>query len=250
MKKCRDIQELGKEITRCGGHKTLVADYPEDLQIKDDKRLIDCFEDRMCRWFLKPAEILLETKRGDGKEDPDVDFAVLAILNAVPEMLAQFQGCEDNYKGNRGWQKTWLWRSLNPILQDIVVSYIQKFRHSQGDNKHIKKYLYEQGLQYIFPWLENDKHKNQIMKRLYGKLRNAIAHMGLTSTGIILERGIKNPIMLCQGRDSKLVVIVNVPKWYEQTKKRVKDYISELRDPDPSKDDLRRKFRKRMEASN
>ena len=217
MKKCRDIQELGKEITRCGGHKTLVADYPEDLQIKDDKRLIDCFEDRVCRWIFKPAKILLKTERDCGEEEPDVDFAVLTILNALPEMLAQFQGYEYNYT---------------------------------GDPKHLKKYLYEQGLQYIFPWLKNDKHKKSIMKRLYGKLRNAIAHMGLTSTGIILERGIKDPIILCQGRDNKLVVIVNVPKWHEQTKKRVKDYISELRDPDPSKDALRQKFRKRMEASN
>ena len=241
MKKCQDIQELGKEITRCGGHKTLVADYPEDLQIQDIDKLIDCFEDRMCIWFLKPAEILLETKRADGKEDPDVDFAVLAILNAVPEMLAQFQGC---YKGNRKWRKAWLWRFLNPRLQDIVVSYIQKFRPSQGD----KKYLYEQGLQYIFPWLKNDKHKKSIMKRLYGKLRNAIAHMGLTSTGIILERGIKDPIMLCQGRDSKLVVIINVLKWHEQIKTRINDYICELRDP--SNNDLRQKFRKRMETSN
>ncbi len=217
MKKCHEIKALGKEITRCKGHKTPVKDYPEPLKIKDMDELIDCFEDRVCRWILKPARVLLKQNTPCGEKDPDVDFAVLAILNAVPEMLAQFQGCEEDYKDNK---------------------------------KHLKKYLYEQGLQYIFPKLKNNKYKKRIMKRLYGSLRNAISHMGLTSPPILLERKTKDPITLCCGRANKLVVIINVPKWYKQTKKRIKNYICELRDPDPSKDDLRRKFRERMERSN
>ena len=219
MKKCHQIKVLGKEIVRCKGHKTLVKDYPEDLPIQNIAidELIDCFEDRMCRWIFKPAEILLKTERDCGEEesdvdekDPDVDFAILAILNAVPEMLAQFQG----HKGE-------------------------------------KPDLYEQGILYIFPMLKSHTHKTKIVEELlYGRLRSGIAHMALTSTGILLERRTKDPITPCYGSGNEVVVIVNVPKWYKQTKKRVKYYISELKDPDPLKDDLRSKFRKRMEASN
>lgn len=214
MKKCHEVEALvGKKITRCGGHETSIKDYPEPLQIKDDKELIDCFEDRVHRWILKPAEILLETERDCGEEEPDVDFAVLAILNAVPEMLAQLQGYKD-----QGYE----------------------------DEK-----LYEQGILYIFPALRNHTHKTKIVEKLlYGKLRSGIAHMGLTGMGILLERETEDPITPCYGRGNEVVVIVNVPKWYEQIKERVDGYISELRDPDPSKDALRQKFRKRMEASN
>ena len=207
MKKCREI--LGEEITRCGGQTTLVENYPEPLQIKETDVLIDCFEDRVCRWIFKPAKILLAQKleKKPGEKDPDVDFAVLTILNAIPEMLAQFQGHQSN--------------------------------------KRNTEYLYKQGLLYIFPKLKNHPHEESIATLLYHKLRNAIAHMGLTDPGIILERETKCPITLCCGNGDKLVVIINVPKWYKQTEKRVDDYLNELRDD--SNKNLRCKFRERME---
>ncbi len=205
MKKCHEIKALGKEITRCKGHKTPVKDYPEPLKIKDMDELIDCFEDRVCRWILKPARVLLKQNTPCGEKDPDVDFAVLAILNAVPEMLAQYKGYQNKPKD----------------------------------------YQYKQGILYIFPKLKNHTHQKKIVKELlYGKLRSGIAHMALTDVGIILNRDTKAPITACYGRKKKLVVIINVPKWYKQTKKRIKNYICELRDESNKK--LRCEFRKRM----
>lgn len=49
---------------------------------------IHLFEDRVNRWILEPCAVLLEA------DNPDWDFAVLTILNAVPEMLAQYRGCK------------------------------------------------------------------------------------------------------------------------------------------------------------
>ena len=50
---------------------------------------ITYFEKRVNTWILEPAKTLLDT------QNPDVDFAVLAILNPLPEMLAQYQGQSD-----------------------------------------------------------------------------------------------------------------------------------------------------------
>jgi len=206
MKKCHEIEALGTEITRCGEYKTPVKDYPEPLKIEDMDKLIDCFKDRVDRWIFKPAEILLEQKLEEKPEekDPDVDFAILAILNAVPEMLAQYL---------------------------------------QGHNKRGKP-VYKKGLQYIFPQLKAYQHKKLIMNLLFGSLRSKIAHVGLTNPPILLERKIKDAIIPCHGRENKIVVIINVPEWYDQTKKRVNDYICKLRNE--SNTDLRCKFRKRI----
>ena len=51
---------------------------------------IDYFEDRLHRWTLGPCAALLESN------NPDWDFAVLTILNAIPELIAQYQGKTGN----------------------------------------------------------------------------------------------------------------------------------------------------------
>jgi len=47
---------------------------------------IDYFEDRIYRWTLGPCAALLDAN------NPDWDFAVLTILNAIPELIAQYHG--------------------------------------------------------------------------------------------------------------------------------------------------------------
>lgn len=55
-----------------------------DLSLNEQ---INYFEDKVNRWILEPCAVLLKA------DNPDWDFAVLTILNAVPEMIAQYQGC-------------------------------------------------------------------------------------------------------------------------------------------------------------
>ena len=49
---------------------------------------IKWFEESLQRRIFRPAKLMLDTG------DENIDFAVLAILIAVPEMLAQLQGHE------------------------------------------------------------------------------------------------------------------------------------------------------------
>ena len=51
----------------------------EVFQHIETSALIDCLEYYMCIWLKKPIRLLCK--------DPDLDFAILAILNAVPEFL-------------------------------------------------------------------------------------------------------------------------------------------------------------------
>ncbi len=51
---------------------------------------INIFENRVQKWILEPCEALLAA------ENPEWDFAVLTILNAIPEMIAQYRGCNGN----------------------------------------------------------------------------------------------------------------------------------------------------------
>ena len=51
----------------------------EVFQKIETSELIDCLEYYVCIWLKKPIRLLCK--------DPDLDFAILAILNAVPEFL-------------------------------------------------------------------------------------------------------------------------------------------------------------------
>lgn len=180
---------------------------------------ITWFDSSLRRWIFDPALLLLKT------ENPDVDFAVLAILNAIPEMLAQYQGFEKSHKGK---------------------------------DSDLKAYLYRKGIEYIFP--DRGDHnvfadEGMIEKLLYGKLRSGIAHTGFTGERIVLTRQCPNlsRFLMDPVEDRGLpkgtkVLSVNVPEWYKQTKKRVDVYINDLRDL--TKDELRQNFSERLTRGN
>ena len=175
---------------------------------------ITWFEDRLRRWIFDPVLLLLKT------DNPDVDFAVLAILNAVPEMLAKYQGFEKSYTAK-----------------------------ASG----LTAYLYRKGIEYIFPDRDHNVFTDEEMieKLMYGKLRSKIAHTVFTGERIVLTRQRPNLSSLQLPKGTKEVLSVNVPEWYKQTKKRVDDYINDLRDSDdPAKDELRQNFSERLTRGN
>ena len=95
---------------------------------------------------------------------------------------------------------------------------------------------------------------------MYGKLRSGIAHTAFTGERVVLTRqhpnlsGLLMEPVKTQGwppKGTKEVLSVNVPEWYEQTKKRVDDYINDLRKfDDPTKDELRQNFSGRLTRGN
>ena len=182
------------------------------------------FEESLQRWIFEPAKLLLDT----GNED--VDFAVLGILNAVPEMLAKCQGYEKKYS-------------------------VESF---SGKKPRKSVYLYRNGIEYIFPDRDHNVFDGEelIDDLIYGKLRCGLAHFAFAGERIQLSRDDQN--LSSVGIDCfdlghipewsycppPLLLSLNVPDWYNQTEKRVGDYISDLRDK--TNDDLRTKFSERI----
>lgn len=179
--------------------------------------LIAYFQDRVGRWILKPAHVLL------GTGTPDVDFAVLGILNAVPEMLAQYRGIEGS--------KVDLYR------EGILYLFPDRDHNVFTDEEMIEELM-------------------------YGKLRCALAHSAFIGERILVTRDHENLCSILidgnfgRGPDGlplahPLVLSVNVPEWYNQTVSRLDAYIAELSDVgDSSRDELRSKFRARIIGQN
>lgn len=196
-------------MTKTPVKQIIVTPVPGDpvlSQLSIDEQ-INWFEAAIKKWIFDPVELLLETKQPNGDPNPDVDIAILNILNALPEMLGQYQ---------TGKQ--------------------------EGE-------LYKHGFLYIFSskqrlWMP------KIVDQLWNDLRSALAHTLFMGKGVILDR--KRPnlshAVTNHPQNSNFVVFINAPEWHEQTKKRVGDYINELRDV--SKKELRQNFSDRIVASN
>ena len=173
---------------------------------------IEWFEESLQRRIFRPAKLMLDTG------DENVDSAVLAILIAVPEMLAQLQDPNEKSSTKR----------------------------------------YRKGIEYIFPQRAHNVFDDEklIRELIYGTLRCGLAHFALASESIFLSREDENlssivisyvDIGIKPGwtySPPSPLLTINVPEWYAQTEKRVGDYISDLRNP--TNDDLRSKFSERI----
>ena len=182
------------------------------LKTFDIDQQIDWFECYIDRWIFEPARSLLATNNSD------FDLAVLAILNSIPDMLAQLQGFSNESVVNR----------------------------------------YRRGIKYIFPDRDHNVFEdNELIKELmYGRLRCGLAHFVFVGEAILLTRSSENLSSIVIGKvdlghmpgcsyfPPAPLVSVNVPEWYEQTEKRVGDYIKDLRDS--TKIAYRSKFSERI----
>ncbi len=190
-------------------------------------RQINWFEESIQRWIFKPAKRLLETG------DINVDYAVLAILNAVPELLAKCQGYEQAYQ----------------------------FETFVGKRPGISAYLYTKGIEYIFPHRGNNVFDDQELFNdlIYGKMRCGLAHFAFVGERILLSRGNGNfNSVVIDAIDvghlphmtyfpQPCLLTIDVPVWYSQMEERVDAYIRDLRNHD--NDSLRLKFSERITKS-
>ncbi len=188
---------------------------------------IEWFEESLQRWIFQPAKLLLDI--GDANND----YAVLAILNAVPEMLAKCQGYEQTY-------------------QNEVFT---------GKRPGQSAYLYRKGIEYLFPQRGDNVFEDDEMidDLIYGKLRCGLAHFAFVGEKILLTRDSGNfdSIIIDAVHISHLprwtysppacLLSIDVTVWYDQIQMRVGDYISDLRNQ--SNRDLRSKFSDRVTRS-
>ena len=182
------------------------------LKTYDIDKQIDWFECYIDRWIFEPARSLLATN------NTDFDLAVLAILNSIPEMLAQLQGFGKEFPAER----------------------------------------YRRGIEYIFPDIDDNVFEDNelIEELLYGILRCGLAHFASVGEKILITRNAKNLSFTVLDRVDLRhmpgwfyrppvpLVAVNVPEWYEQIEKRIGDYITDLRNSTKTAD--RSKFSERI----
>lgn len=169
--------------------------HPQGIPLDVNQQIL-LFEKRVHTWILDYAKMLLN--------ENNAGFAILIILNAIPEMLAQFRG---------------------------HVGSVEE--------------LYREGLLYIFPEIQGE-HEDFIINELYSHKRNAIAHMGFTSSNIILNGQHPN-LTLCNLNENTFIIL-NPVEWYNQVNKMFEQYIIELKDN--SNKELRDKFAERMKRPN
>ena len=86
---------------------------------------------------------------------------MLAILNAVPEMLAKCQGYEQKH-------------TEEPFA---------------GKTPRLSAYLYRKGIEYIFPQRHGNVFSDEelIDEMIYGNLRSGLAHFAFVSERILLS---------------------------------------------------------------
>ena len=178
----------------------------------------------MQRWIFNPVKLLLDTG------DTNVDYAVLAILNGVPELLAKCQGYEQTYDNET----------------------------FTGKPPGLSAYLYRKGIEYVFPQRGDNVFDDDelIDDLIYGKLRCGLAHFAFVGERILLTRGGENfGSVVIDAVDightpgltyfpPSCLLSIDVLEWYNSMVKRVGDYIADLRNG--SNDDLRRTFSARI----
>ena len=189
----------------------LIPGSPLYARLSIDKQ-IDFFEYCVRHTILAPVEALLE------KQEPLFDLAVLAVLNAIPEMLAQYQGATGD----------------KPALY-----------------KHGLQYIFQDTLEKTITNVGEE-----IEKLLYINLRSAVAHSFFTGERVKISPGDPNLTAFLYEFPEKdptthlprglLVNSINAREWYGKIKNALISYIADLRDE--SKIDLRNKFQQRIQS--
>jgi hypothetical protein len=197
MPRVEDLEERIKSliIAKINGQPFAIPEFPISKYFKtmDDSNyeaIVDIFEWRYQYWILQFAERL--------SEDANGGFAVLVLLNAYFDMIAQLHG------------------------------------HKWGE--------IEEGLKLVFPELESEPKVTKYLKK---HLREAIAHMGIT-TNIILKEDFSDPIVWGPYRGEPMVIVISPRLMFVHIKSHFEKYTASLRDPSAKNDDKRRKFLKRI----
>lgn len=203
------------------------------------------FEESLQKWIFEPAKLLLDTG------NKSVDFAVLGILNAVPEMLAKCQGHEQTFQ-----QVLAQWNANKQLANAKSTAQLKNQKKPK-----LSSFLYRKGIEYIFPDREDNIFDDDelIDELIYGKLRCGLAHFGFVGEKILLTRGQGNLCSILIDAVNmghmpgwtylppSCLLSIDVPVWYEQIEKRMGDYIRDLQNS--ANRDIRSRFSERITRS-
>jgi hypothetical protein len=108
---------------------------------------------------------------------------------------------------------------------------------TKGTSEPIKE-----GLRMVFAEL---KTESPIVDLLEKRLRNPMAHMGATSDHVILMELYEEPLVWGKFRGVKAIVI-NPRLWVKRISEHFEEFSSQLQDPDPKYNGLRKDFLARI----
>ena len=145
----------------------------------------------------------------------------------------------------RGWQLDVADRVLRNdrhsgfAALSIVFSYfemIERYRSGKWKYEHDSEERFKDGVASVFPHLANAE---AILTPLWRAVRNGMYHRATTERGIVLDGEFKTAIAL--GGDGTTVEI-NPHFLVDELQKHFSRYVSELLDPDSSKNEQRTNF--------
>ena len=145
----------------------------------------------------------------------------------------------------RGWQLDVADRLLRHdrhsgfAALSIVLSYfemIARYQYGKWENKRDSGQCFKKGVACVFPDLANAA---AILEPLWGTVRNGMYHRATTKRGVVLDGEFKSSIAL--GSDGTTVEI-NPHLLVADLQKHFSRYVSDLLDPDSSKDEQRTNF--------
>ena len=202
----------------------------EDLPYKQK---VHCFKNNYKLWIFDFAELLIKGSNDFAKVTSKTDhnvaevtinsgFAVLATLNPYFEIIGKLYGESPYYpysdvnRENKITPKTFIKCGIPIILSDL-----QKLKLQQ---------------------------RNEIINRLYGPIRNSVAHSGLTGKSVILSLNYEEAVVYGIYKE-KPAVVINSHRWYEVLKGHFDKYINILEKTEPLRPedvDLQTKFNDRF----
>jgi len=176
------------------------------LQRLPDEERIDVVCERYKMWILDIA--------ADLSANPDAGYAALALLNSYFEMIAQLSGYKPPERESCEKKKR---------DEDFVTEV-------------------EYGLKKVFVELE---HEPEIAAEIRKRLRNPMAHMGVTQDLVIIIDEFDEPLVWGPYKGQQAIVI-NPRLWVKRISEHFEQFHADLRSPDPAYDDLRAAFLARI----
>ncbi len=139
-------------------------------------------------------------------ERPDTGYAILAMLNSYFDMIASLSGYNPKGKDATGKRVKW-------------------------------------GLSKVFPELQKYP---KIADELYNRLRNPMAHMGMTKDLIVTFTPLADPIEWGRFRNQPLAIFIDPRLWAKRICDHFDDFTARLLDPDPKNEERRTNFLDRI----
>jgi hypothetical protein len=246
-------QRLLDKVTRKCGGRVPAWDDPE-LNFLSERERILYFSNLVRIWLVQPIEQLRESNR----QDPDFGFALLLVVNPIPELLGKLLLGKINRstKSKEPCEKCdscKQCKSCKACFPDEPST--EENPGTEGNDVDQRKLPYNEGVRYALSYDLDDKD----IRSIYSAIRCALAHNAVIEGNrkkavASLRNEYELPVEVRKqgnGRDNKNVVYVSPDKFAQTMVYAMNRYIDELRfELNNDGSDRLRKFREYLDLAN